>query len=214
VGLGGTVAGGCRSEQGYEAGGIEDEVEDGVRSVGRVVVADDGEKLGVGLVEAEASGVLREVAQVGEPPVKEVDDDPEREEDGGGDHSGSGLAGEAPGEPEQERADDEVGVELVVADGEVELPIPAAEREPAEDLVVKEESSEEDGCELAEVGHELVAGEKQVPRFARNGRKKDKGEKGRQGLEKERQGRERKTRARKRKKGDTENKAKKTRRKK
>ena len=65
-------------------------------------------------------------------------------------HSNRPSGSKAPSEPEQQEADYQIGIELIVDHGELELPVPPAQRYPTVDLVIEEESSRADSREPVE----------------------------------------------------------------
>ncbi len=114
-----------------------------------------GKNLRALLVKMVAANVLRQATCVWNPPIEQVNYNPKSQEGCSSPHSNRPSGGKAPSEPEQQEADYQIRTELIVDHGEVELPVPLAQRYPTVDLVIEEESSHADTRELVETCHWL-----------------------------------------------------------
>ena len=107
---------------------------------------------GCGSVKAIAGIVCDRVLSVWDPPVKQVDDRRNRQQDGSNPHHGQPSAKKCHSEPCEQNTDDNVRIKLIVLRRPVKLPVPAPQRSPAEQDVIHAQSAHCHSCDLRQTG--------------------------------------------------------------
>jgi len=117
-------------------------------SIGRIVISEYWQELGVLLVEAIAADILGQTPGIRNPPRHQMKNGPERLQRRCRPHSNTSGGHKAPSEPEQQNSDHDVRIELVISNGEAKLSVPSAQGQPAVNFVINEQENNAGRCQF------------------------------------------------------------------
>src|SRR5882724_4679822 len=113
-------------------------------SVGRIVVTNYRKNLSALAVEAKTALIFWRVLCVRNPPVEQMNDGPQGEQEGPNPHGYTPQSRKRPSDPHKKKANNDVGIKLIIVHWPGKLPIPPAQGNPAIDFVVHEERHRSD----------------------------------------------------------------------